>query len=399
MAGPAIVKYPDTIDEKTREALFNIADSFPGVKVIEALPNVDSVQDAEEIPRGTMIMMNANEQLSSELLPEKMFTALGVYKIAAKKSETLRDKQFRIAMQNDFGKKLSAKMGAGPSLKLVEQTEISPSFGKDKEKWSPKLGSGYIGIAKKGEKYSEDYYLVVFTPDTDLSDEILSLAKRMEESDITNGSESLTSFKDLIDSKEYGQCVDLAYRNNARIALEAAKILGVRVAKRIDNNAVFGETDFSRPEIAHRTHYSLWNHLDNGKINISGEERNSSVRTVNIYNKCGSIGESMGGFPIPMSPRLGIQIYPTVQPILNGAQNNYADAVPLGVSWNGTVGLDKPDILFNEKHVFWDNKKGKAVHEKMQRSYNISRDFNFSEFMPEKADHVNLEWVSYYTKA
>lgn len=393
---PLIVNVGKNADETTKEALDNLIENFPGILVLETLDNLQSVSDTEAIPSGTMIMADAEEQLSSELLPERMFTCLGVYAIDSKNEETLRDKVFKEAFAKDFMHQLQSKLGAGPSVHLVEQNEISPKFGKDIEKWNPKLGSGYIGVAKHGEKYAEKYYIVVYTPDTDLSEEFLQVAQKMEEDDITSGKEEFSSYRNLLECKEYGQCVELAQRNNAKIALEAAKILKVKIAKKVDPNAQMSAVDFVKPEIAHRTYFSLWNHLEAGKINFADQNRNIAKQTVNIYNGCGSINQSMGGFPVPMSPRLGIQVYPEVQPMMTGSQNHVADAVPLGVIHTGIVGLDKPDLLFNEKHVFWAKKKGKSVHPKLQRNYSISRNDNFSTFMPEHSEHINLDWVSLY---
>jgi hypothetical protein len=383
-----IVKLGTKLTELQATSLDCVARDVLGALGIVALPNIEAIDSANLLPSGTVICVRSDAQLDIGLLPDKMFSVLALFPIIAKKG-TIADEYFKSRMSVELGQRIAQKFGEGPTIANADLTAIGKRLGSDEKSWKPMLGGGFWSISKYEEElYTGQYYIAVYVPKTKLSTEFRDIATKIADDDAHSSNHS--TFKDILELPEYHIATQLAQRNASKIALEVANAFGVVIHHTVDTAAPVAPSTLTQPMIALPRHVTQFNHFDRVKVSTKTKNITRWIDSVAIYNGCGSINESVGGFAVPVSPRLGIDLYPNLKRVPNFVQNNAVNAIPQGRSIAGKRELRQPDLLFNQHHVFWSNKRGMAVHPKMKVNYNVESDEEIQRFLPNGADEVKL---------
>jgi len=380
------------LSPEQRTSLEYVTRDVPGTLGIVAMPNISKLESAEAVPQGTVICVRSDAQLDVSLLPPRMFSVMALYPIISAKGDTdLDDAYFRSRMSGEAGRRIAAGFGAGPSLANTQLDGIGVPRGADRTSWKPLLGTGFWSVCKfEKELYDSQYYIAVYVPKTQLSDEFVNLANEIAQADAHNLAGAHSTFKDIHELPEYHTAVRLARRNASKIAWSVASAFEVLISHQVDKYAPLSPSTLTQPMIAVPTHLSQYNHFDAVKVNTKNSSGTQLVDSVAIYNRCGSINESMGGFVMPVSPRVGIDLYPQLHRVVNFVQNKAVNAVPQGRSVSGTRELRSADLRFNEHHVFWSSKRGKAVHPKMKRAYTVESDEEIERFLPHGASEEKM---------
>lgn len=379
-----------SLDPVQSASLEMVSRDVPGVLGVVAMPNVQKIESSSVLPSGTVICVRADAQLDVSLLPNNMFSVIALYPIIkAKNTEDLDDEYFRSRMSVEKGRRIAEGFGAGPSLSTTDLVGMGGRIGRDTATWKPMLGTGFWAICQhEREKYDSRYYVAVYVPKTQLSTEFLDRVTEIAQSDAHTLQHS--TFKHIHELPEYHTATRLARRNASKIALQVASAFSVVVQHTVDTDALVSPTTLTQPMIALPHHITQFNHFDRVKVGTKTSNGTRYVDSVAIYNGCGSLNESSGGMVVPVSPRLGIDLYPNVKRVLNHIRNGAVNAVPQGRATDGVRSLRQPDLRFNENHVFWESKRGKAVHPKMKLAYRVESDTDVDQFMPHGADEEKL---------
>lgn len=378
-------------------SLDNLVKEVQGTLGVITLPNLEQIDDPLTVPSGTVICVSKDGQLEVSVIPENLFSLMAVYPILESKSGAdLDDDYFRHRMSTELGSKIASKFGAGPSVKNMN-TGIGAPLGSDMKKWAPFLGGGFWSINKyEKQMYSGQYYVSVYVPRTQLSTEFVEAARVMAQQDALNPSSQCSTFNDVFTMPTYSRAEQLAKRNVNKIAWKVATAFDVYIKHRIDNDAPDSKKTLTKPLTAVPSHFSIYNHLETVKLSL--DDNSPLVEAIAIYKGCGSINSSVGGFVAPVSPRLGVDFFPDIRRVAGFLHNQTINAIPLGRSLIGSADLNQPDLKFNENHVYWEGKKGRAVHPKMKQVYNVASENEINPFLPsgEKEKRMRLAHLLLY---
>lgn len=393
MGRALLIKLPDEAPESVRKNLECIADTFQDIHVLHALPNVQVNSEFDIVPTGLVTCIRADSQLHWNLLPQNIFSITALYKVLKARDSSVDsiDDEFFLNDADKHTAAIAGRFGEGPSLQNVVKNKYSERYGKDKSNWQPTNGGGFWSIVKhEPKKYESEYYIAVVVPCTKLSDELCGLAESMGESDLDIHTGKTTTFKDFYQHDDYRLARNLSRRNADKIAWIVAKQYGVHIKHKVDNNAAFDVSHLKQGKIAVPDHMAMFNHLDLVNVNIESSELAEGVECVAIYSEAGSKKYSVNGFPVPISPRLGIEFYPNI------VSNTKSTALPAGPAVTGKAALQSSDLRFNERHLFWKGKRGKAVHPEMLKTYAVDENNVFSDFVSPNVQRKRLANVLVY---
>jgi len=349
-----------------------------------------SLIDAE-VGVGKYICVPKNEPLDPSLLPKNIMSCVALYPVLARAdSEYLDDNYFQTKLQEGFLEKMKSKLGSGPSLGNMRKG-FSTEVGKDIVSWQPTLKGGSLEILKyEPEACQATYYIAVFCPSTQISDEIATEAENMLQEDLVGASRPATFFR-FIRESNYKSAQGLVRRNCDKIAYTASQLLDVFIKHKEDfyePTSVSSQRYIGVPDTV-----NYFNHLDETKVNAEINDRLQTVDAVAVYQNCGSTGYSTGGFIVPISPKTGYEYYPNVKPSRSGQPSEIGNAVPFGVEWSEKTSLNDAERVFAQRYTHWDGKTQQRFHEKIRRDYSFNSAQSFDKYLSESPQRQRLRPV------
>lgn len=387
----------DVLTDTQTKAFDKLSDDVPSLKIVFVMSNAEKVSHENLLPSGTVLVMSSDTPVDSSLLPENMFSILASYDIVTEEKEVLTDRHFETIFEEGVCDKINEKMGTGPSKNNMILEGLPAHIGCDKRNWAPSLGKGFWSISKcLINKFDPEYKIVVYVPNTQMGKEFEDHVTELTESHNGGSAKTSTEFKELLNSQNYHLTKNSSRRNADKIATIVADAFGVNVKSRIDTVALYNLATNSRPEIAIPSAVTYYNHLDGMKLQMRTETGSEYSDCTAIYNKAGSIRNSVNAILVPVDPLHGVLAFENPVSGGNITRNKFADAVPFGLtSPTPVTKLTEGQKRFIRDNISWPTKAENPV---IPEEYFVSRQHqaNTANIFEKYIKSENLK-VSLYT--
>ena len=208
--------------EKDNVAMEAIMENYPngGIDRVISLVNADYA-DPENVPSGIIMIHPPKAVVHPDSVPNELFEYITVCKIQDKDNH-LNDSFF--TNKEELLKQGIPQYSATPP----RLNGVYAKCGDDASTWEPELGrNGFVGIYKQTHinQRDTDYFVVAKAQVSVAARELKRQLIRSEG----------RKFQELINDKAFNFTTKLAERNTARLAYCAAKILNVKLEKKIED--------------------------------------------------------------------------------------------------------------------------------------------------------------------
>lgn len=316
--------------------------------------NYESCGD-NELPKGVMVMMNADAEVDPRLISSRIGSALYMLEIPQEQvsHKTLAHIQSKLEDLN-----AAVPQHHPEAATLTNALHDGPT---DEKKWTATLGGGgnFVGVAYTDkDRGTGRFFLRAKTDGGIAARQLKAFVNYKVQQARKEG--KVFSYRNLVNSKQYATTIDLSRRNALRILATVAKLLGFTVLVREDTKAAVCSKHDIRPMMAYSPH--LENQFGHIYIdNVNG--KNVAV----IANQVTYTPKAKGGlafnadstyksllYRMPES-KVGVQVH---SPLSNAYMSSFSpftgkSRAPLSTQ-SATIGADVAEFV--EANITWEGK-------------------------------------------
>jgi len=285
-----------------------------------------------------VVVINADSKIDRNMIPDEMYSIASIFEI--KKSEEYDDAYFTEIAKNNNPQTIIERDLIMSPIQNVRNNEKRPLLGK----------KGFWMIGKtENTKCDARYYIAVYTSNENLKRNIIEIVHNMEDENVENRRidsdiKRMHTIGDMMKQKSshLSQMKRLAKENASQCAKKIASVFNVEIGNAIATSCY-------------------------GVLALHGRN------TVNIYEKCGPVSESIGGAVIPVDPLNGV-LFCKNKLSANHTSGRKAEVIPCGVGYTSSdqeiANTWRKHRNYIDKRVYWDNKEEGTYPSFFKKEYN-----------------------------